>query len=127
MKAILKSPKVYAFFILLILVSIIILKLYSKTLFRINEIKFPPYAYSELLINYSSGIIRRALIGTIIQFIFLHSSYSLASIVNIQVFIQYLFFLTGFLYVASIYKASIYKTILLLIIPGGLFWAINSE
>ena len=55
----------YFFFSLIVVCAISIFQVFSMTLANPNHIDFP-YAFSEWLINYSGGFVRRGLVGTLL-------------------------------------------------------------
>ena len=79
--------KVIPILLLFILISNILYELFLNTIFNIHQISFDNMTYSEMILNYNFGIIRRGLVGELIYQINLILKFnSSIEIVNFLIF-----------------------------------------
>lgn len=113
--------KVIPIFLLFILISNILYELSLNTIFNIHQISFDNMTYSEMILNYNHGIIRRGFIGEIIFQINLILKFnSSIEIVNFLIFTINIINLTLLSYL-FLKDKKIKLFILFIIAPGSLF------
>ena len=105
----------------------IVYELYVKTILNIHHFSFDNMVYSEMLLNYTNGIIKRGLVGEFVHFIKL--TYNLKSsveIINLIIFItnSIILILLSYLFLKN-RKLKLY--IIYLIAPGSLFLIYTDE
>lgn len=113
--------KVIPILLLLILISNVLYELSLNTIYNIHQISFDNMTYSEMILNYNHGIIRRGLVGEFIYQINLILKFnSSIEIVNFLIFTINIINLTLLSYL-FLKDKQIKLFILFIIAPGSLF------
>ena len=113
--------KVIPILLLFILISNVLYELSLNTIFNIHQISFDNMTYSEMILNYNHGIIRRGLVGEFIYQINLILKFnSSIEIVNFLIFTINIINLTLLSYL-FLKDKQIILFILFIIAPGSLF------
>lgn len=113
--------KVIPILLLFILISNVLYELSLNTIFNIHQISFDNMTYSEMILNYNHGIIRRGLVGEFIYHINLILKFnSSIEIVNFLIFTINIINLTLLSYL-FLKDKQIKLFILFIIAPGSLF------
>jgi len=113
--------KVIPILLLFILISNILYELSLNTIFNIHQISFDNMTYSEMILNYNFGIIRRGLVGELIYQINLILKFnSSIEIVNFLIFTVNIINLTLLSYL-FLKDKKIKLFLLFIIAPGSLF------
>jgi len=97
-----------------------VLLVYAGTLRDPRLLSWNSWAYSELLINYDGGFVRRGLLGELIKY--LSGGQSAIPVANAIVFFNFLFYSTAMTVLTVVSrKRSILNTILVFLMPGSVF------
>lgn len=105
-------------FVLLFLASVFGVYHDSVWLAQQGKLGFLPYGYSELLINYSGGFIRRGLFGALLE----HAAHggSALLVASKYLFTQYVVFAVAFVVLAFRKLRSAWLVLLATLAPGGI-------
>lgn len=113
--------KVIPILLLFLLISNILYELSLNTIFNIHQISFDNMTYSEMILNYNNGIIRRGLIGELIYQINVILKFkSSIEIVNFLIFSINIINLTLLSYL-FLKNKKIKLFLLFILAPGSLF------
>lgn len=101
---------------------------YLHTMHSLTQLAWSPYGYSDLLINYSAGFLRRGLIGAAIHR-YAGNGFALP-VTDVLVFTNFCA-LTAAIVLLTLFanvRNRLLNALLILVIPGGIFaWAISDE
>jgi hypothetical protein len=116
-----KTLSLFASIISIVIVALAIFLVWRHTVGSRDPIGWDIWAYSEWLINYRGGFIRRGLAGEIIAR--LADGHSAAHITTILIFSVYVIFSLLFLFLATVgrSKKAALATMLSILVPGGVF------